>query len=389
MAKQIVIRGLGAVSSLGFDAESALRNMFTDKTCIQIIQRENDSFWGASLSAEAEQALQDFIRLHKISKEQDRTVHLALAASFQAIKQTNWKNTEHLAVSMGSSRGATGVWESYYDYYKSTNQAKLKTSPLTTLGNISSQVADFLSTSGLAIEHSVTCSTGFMALLNGIAWLKSGMASYVLAGAAEAPLTAFTVAQMKALQIYSELSEPFPSMPLYFGSDKRNSMVLGEGAVAVALELIEVNELIPGDLLVSGWGVSKESGNSLTGISAEGKGFQQSMQQAIERAGFHPDVILMHAPGTLLGDAAEWEAVKKVFGTNPPYVTSQKWKTGHTLGASGLLSLQCAAQVLKSQQIPHIPYTTIEQDEPATIQHILINTMGFGGNTVSVMISQF
>jgi 3-oxoacyl-(acyl-carrier-protein) synthase len=389
MDKQIVIRGLGAVSSLGFDAESALQNMFTNTTCIRKIQKGNTIFWGASLSEEAEKDLQDFLQLHKISKEQDRTVHLALAAAFQAINQTGWKNTENIAVSMGSSRGATGVWEAHYDYFKSTHQAKLKTSPLTTLGNISSQVADFIGATGLAVEQSVTCSTGFMALLQGIAWLQSGMATRVLAGATEAPLTAFTVAQMKALKIYSELSDPFPCMPLYLGADKKNSMVLGEGAVALALELAEQQDLIAGDLIISGWGIFKESGNSLTGISPDGKGFQQSMLQAMEKSGVQPDVILMHAPGTLLGDTAEWEAVKKVFGSKIPYVTSQKWKTGHTLGASGLLNLQCAAMILKYQQIPVIPYSILKKTTPASIRHILINTMGFGGNTVSIMVSKF
>jgi len=389
MTKQIVIRGLGAVSSLGFDAESGLRNMFSDKTCIRKIHREDDSFWGASLSADAEQSLQDFIRLHKISKEQDRTVHLALAASFQAIEQSGWKDIRELAISIGSSRGATSVWELHYDYFKSKNETKLKTSPLTTLGNIASQVADFIGSSGIIIEHSVTCSTGLMSLLHGISWLQSGMATHVLAGAAEAPLTAFTVAQMKALQIYSELPDPFPSMPLYFGADKKNSMVLGEGAVAVALELAEVDELISGDLLITGWGIFKESGNSLTGISADGKGYQQSMHKAIQKAGVNPDVILMHAPGTVLGDVAEWEAVKKVFGSNHPYITSLKWKTGHTLGASGLMSLEYAAQILKHHQIAVTPYSTIKQSAPTSIRHILINTMGFGGNTVSIMVSQF
>lgn len=388
MAKQIVIRGLGAISPLGHDTQSVLHNMFSDKTCIKKIVNKNDSFWGATLSAEAEKALQEFIRFNKISRDQDRTVHLALFASHQAIRQTAWKDIKHLAVNIGSSRGATGVWESHYDYFKSTHQSKLKTSPLTTLGNISSQVADFIGSSGLTIEHSITCSTGFMALLNGIAWLLSGMASRVLVGAAEAPLTAFTVAQMKALHIYSELSEPYPCKPLYFGKDKSNSMVLGEGSVAAALELSELHELNAGDIIISGWGVSKELGNSLTGISQDGKGFQESMQQAIQKAGVYPDVILMHAPGTLLGDAAEWEAVKKIFGTKIPYITSQKWKTGHTLGASGLLSLQYAVQILKYQQIACIPYSTINQVEPPVIRHVLINTMGFGGNTVSIMIKQ-
>lgn len=386
MAKHIVIRGIGAVSSLGFDDETSLGLAFNEKTYIQKIHKDGFSFWGAMLSASSEEALEQFIREHHISKDQDRTVHLAQMAAMQALQQAGWNEKHHVAINFGSSRGATNVWEVHYDYFISNKKAKLKTSPLTTLGNISSQVAELIGSYGITVEHSVTCSTGMMALLNSIAWLQSGMATQVLAGASEAPLTPFTVAQMQSLGIYSELSDSnYPCKPLYFGNDKKNSMVLGEGAAAIALEWVTKEELKPGDMIISGWGIFKERGNSLTGISSEGIGFQESMQQAIQRAGVLPDVIIMHAPGTVLGDAAEYKAVKKIFGSNFPYLTSQKWKIGHTLGASGLFGIQLARWMFLTQQLPIMPYDSIAQQKPSHIRSVLINTMGFGGNTLSIM----
>ncbi len=388
MAKHFVIRGIGAVSSLGFDDETALGLAFNEQTCIQKIHKDDFSFWGAPLAVSSEETLKKFIYEHHISKDQDRMVYLAQMAAMQAIQQAGWNDRQHIAVNFGSSRGATNVWEVYYDYFILNKKAKLKTSPLTTLGNISSQVAELIGSCGIMIEHSVTCSTGLMALLNGIAWLQSGMSTHVLVGAAEAPLTPFTVAQMQSLGIYSDLSESYPCKPLYFAKDKKNSMVLGEGAAAIALEWIRKEELKTGDMIISGWGIFKETGNSLTGISSEGIGFQESMQQAIQRAGVLPDVIIMHAPGTVLGDAAEYEAVKKIFGSNFPYLTSQKWKIGHTLGASGLLGIQLARWMFKTQQIPIMPYNSIAQQKPSHIRSVLINTMGFGGNTISILVSK-
>lgn len=386
MAKHIVIRGIGAVSSLGFDDETSLSLAFNEQTCIQKIHKDDFSFWGAPLNASSEEALKQFIREYHISKDQDRIVYLAQMAAMQALQQAGWNDRQHVAVNFGSSRGATNVWEVHYDYFISNKKAKLKTSPLTTLGNISSQVAELIGSRGITVEHSVTCSTGMMALLNGIAWLQSGMATYVLAGASEAPLTPFTVAQMQSLGIYSDLSDSYPCKPLYFAEDKKNSMVLGEGAAAIALKWVTKEELKLGDILISGWGIFKESGNSLTGISSEGIGFQESMQQAIQRAGSLPDVIIMHAPGTVVGDAAEYAAVKKIFGSNLPYLISQKWKIGHTLGASGLLGIQLARWMFETQQLPVMPYETIAQLKPSQIQSVLINTMGFGGNTLSIML---
>jgi 3-oxoacyl-(acyl-carrier-protein) synthase len=80
-------------------------------------------------------------------------------------------------------------------------------SPTTTLGNISSWVAHDLQSSGPEISHSITCSTALHALLNGVAWLKAGMADKFLVGGTEAPLTDFTIAQMRALKIYSNSAE--------------------------------------------------------------------------------------------------------------------------------------------------------------------------------------
>jgi 3-oxoacyl-(acyl-carrier-protein) synthase len=60
-----------------------------------------------------------------------------------------------------------------------------------------------LQSSGPEISHSITCSTALHAVLNGIAWLKSGMVDKFFSGGSEAPLTDFTIAQMRALKIYS------------------------------------------------------------------------------------------------------------------------------------------------------------------------------------------
>jgi len=95
----------------------------------------------------------------------------------------------------------------------------------------------------------------------------------------------------------------------------------------------------------------------------------------------------MHAPGTLKGDSAEYKAVQKVFGETLPLLTSNKWKIGHSLGASGLLSLELAVLMLQQQLFIPVPYLPIiQQNKP--LQKILINAVGFGGNAVSILVSK-
>src|SRR5690606_34076420 len=97
------------------------------------------------------------------------------------------------------------------------------------------------------------------------------------------------------------------------------------------------------------------------------------------------DVIVMHAPGTIKGDMSEVNAIKKIFCNKSPFLTTNKWKIGHTFGASGLLSLELAVLMLQNQQFVPVPY--IEYDkEPKQLNKILINAVGFGGNAVSVLL---
>ena len=99
------------------------------------------------------------------------------------------------------------------------------------------------------------------------------------------------------------------------------------------------------------------------------------------------DAVVMHAPGTILGDTSEYKAIKKIFGKNLPLLTTNKWKIGHTFGASGLLSLDTAIQMLQTQEWEETPFFS-PQAKPKELKNILVNAVGFGGNAVSILVSR-
>lgn len=99
------------------------------------------------------------------------------------------------------------------------------------------------------------------------------------------------------------------------------------------------------------------------------------------------DVIVMHAPGTIKGDLSEYKAIQKTFGTDLPRLTTNKWKIGHTLGASGMLSIELAVLMLQHQEFISVPFINIQNSKNA-IRKVLVNAVGFGGNAVSVLISK-
>jgi 3-oxoacyl-[acyl-carrier-protein] synthase II len=98
-------------------------------------------------------------------------------------------------------------------------------------------------------------------------------------------------------------------------------------------------------------------------------------------------VIVMHAPGTIKGDLSEKNAIAKIFRNKIPLLTTNKWKIGHTFGASGMLSMELAILMMQHQKFIDVPYLN-EVKIPEKIIKVMVNAVGFGGNAVSVLLSR-
>ncbi|RIJ33959.1 beta-ketoacyl synthase N-terminal-like domain-containing protein [Pontibacter oryzae] len=391
--QHIIIKGHGAISPLGHDASTVAAAYASGVPAFKTILHQGIATPVAALTQEAEQQLNSLLDSNPSYKQLDRSVLMAVYAARQASMAAGWLTedasvADDLGVNIGSSRGATGLFEQHFEDFQH-KQLSSSASPTTTLGNLSSWVAHAVNAGGAQISHSITCSTALMALANGVAWLRAGMAKRFLVGGTEAPLTDFTIAQMKAVGIYSKLSgHPFPCQP--YALEKQNTFTLGEGAAVFAIE--QSDSLQPGDVLVEAVGMGFEKLVSKTGISAEGINFQKSMRHALSQLSPEDQtvhLIITHTPGTRAGDKAELAAIEAVFGAATPVaITTNKWLIGHTLGASGALSMDYAIHILKQQQYtsPTYAHVLTPQNHKA-IKRIMVNAAGFGGNASSVIIA--
>lgn len=371
---------MGSISALGANRDEILSTYTHKHSCIQ--QVDKLQAWAASITQEDEILK---IRSQKTYKSLDRSVILALYAAQQAYKQAEWTQ-KNVGINLGSSRGATHFLETAMREFIAKKTVPALTSPSTSLGNISSWVAYHLGQEeGIALSHSITCSTALHAVANAVAWLESGRCERFIIGGSEAALTAFTLAQMKALRIYSSQNGAYPCLSL-LEHKSQNSMVLGEGAACFALEKNANTSLAH----IVGIGFATELVRTATSLSKTGKCLQQSMKMAIQDAGNPPiDAIVCHSPGTVQGDQAERYAIQAIFDTkNMPLLTSNKWKIGHTFGASGALSLEMAVLMLQEQQFFSVPFLPTQKNEDRPLEHILVNAVGFGGNAVSVVVSR-
>jgi len=384
LKNKIAITGLGSVSPLGDHPNSIWEAYGNPESYIRFLSVGDAVFPVAALAADVKQSIES-LRFSDVKyKNLDDSVLYAIAASRKAVAQAGW-NDGRFGINIGSSRGATQLFEKYHREFLETGSTATLASPTTTLGNIASWVANDLNNDGPDISHSITCSTALHALLNGVAWLQSGMADKFLVGGSEAPLTPFTLAQLKAMKIYSTFEDSYPCKA--FDLDKKsNSMVLGEGA---AMACLETGENVNALAWIEGIGYATEMLQHNVSISADAECFQKSMRMALN--GIDPtevDAIVLHAPGTIKGDVSEYNAVEKVFGNHMPMLTTNKWKIGHTFGSSGMLSVELAVLMLQHQQFIGIPFRDNPVSKPATIRKVLINAVGFGGNAVSVLLSK-
>ncbi len=388
MNQTISIRAIASTSALGATAEDCWNSYQSPAHCLNIISTKTQKLWGGAISAEVNKELED-LRLSTSKYGQlDRSVLLAILTARRAIERSGWGSDAEAGINIGSSRGATSLFEKYHQSFLQKGRTPTLTSPTTTLGNISSWVGHDLKLKGPEISHSITCSTSLHAVLNAIAWIRGGMSKRFLAGGSEASLTPFTISQMQALKIYAE--NPSGNIPDYpcraLDLEKRsNSMVLGEAASIACLELGSTEDSLA---IIEGYGYASELLQHNVSLSAQADCLQESMKMAMsDLSPKDIDVVVLHAPGTIKGDQAEIKAIDTIFGSDQPALTSNKWKIGHCLGASGMLSIDMAIHMLQHQEFIAPPYLK-NVKIPDKLERILVNAVGFGGNAVSILLKR-
>ncbi|MEM8925348.1 MAG: beta-ketoacyl-ACP synthase II [Actinomycetota bacterium] len=247
-------------------------------------------------------------------------------------------------------------------------------------------------------ETTVTaCAAGTHSIGNAARLITSGICDVVLAGGSEAPQCPTAMAGFGNM---TALSRSGVSMPF---DERRDGFVMGEGAAVLVLERLDRAKARGASVLGLMLGsASTADAHHITAPSPGGHGAVRCMELAIADAGLTAaDIrhVNAHGTSTPLNDAAEAEALAKVFGAPGPIVTSTKGVTGHALGAAG--ALEAAAVVLAMQHASIPPTVGFEQRDPELPEIDLVvgearswepgpalsNSFGFGGHNGTVVLA--
>jgi len=238
------------------------------------------------------------------------------------------------------------------------------------------------------------CAAGTHAIGNAARLIAWGRCDAVATGGAESAATGTSIAAFSNMTAISTvgISRPFDV--------DRDGFVMGEGAAVLILEEWEHALSRGATILAEVLGAaSNADAHHVTAPAPGGTGAAVCMRLALDDAGLAPDDIKQinaHGTSTPLNDAAEAEAVRKIFGENSPPLTSGKGVTGHALGAAG--ALEAAAVILSMQRrlIPPTANTTnvdlgidVVMGEPREWEPgpTMSNNFGFGGHNGTVILA--
>jgi 3-oxoacyl-(acyl-carrier-protein) synthase len=224
--------------------------------------------------------------------------------------------------------------------------------------------------------------------------IKSGQLDRVVVGGSDC-LSKFTINGFKSLMILSESAcRPFDA--------NRTGLNLGEAAAFLVLENEDIAKREQKKILarVSGYANANDAFHQ-TASSENGDGAALAMTGALESAGLRStdiDYINAHGTATANNDLSESKAILRVFGKEVPYLSSTKAFTGHTLAAAAAVEAVYSILALQEQTIwPNLNFSEVIQEtgiEPVTnvlhtsIEHVLSNSFGFGGNCSTLIFSK-
>ncbi|MDH4028548.1 MAG: beta-ketoacyl-ACP synthase II [Nitrospirota bacterium] len=427
--KKVVITGIGAVTPLGNHMESTWDSLMKGVSGAGQITRFDPAGLPFRIAGELKGFAPDEYLTPKEVLRMDPFAQYAVAAAMMACedaglagKEVRVKSAEsrekiltpgprtqnselltNAGVIIGSSRGGISSLENALERHLLHNRpfsALLMSS--STINMASSCISIKLGIKGPALGISTACASGTNAIGEALEMIRSGRTDIVLAGGSDAPVCRLAVGGYGASGALSKKNREPEKASRPFDRD-RDGFVIAEGAGVLVLEDLD-HALKRGAGIyaeIAGYGTSSDAFHQTKPDSA---GEAAAIKKALDDAGVsvdEVDYINAHATSTPLGDLAEAEAVRKVFGsrTDDIYVGACKCMSGHMLAASGAVETAVTALSISRGMIT--PVINIDNPGPGCelnfvtsalkreLNTAITNSFGFGGVNAVLVLRKF
>ena len=399
--RRVVVTGLGTVSPVGNDVDTAWKNVVAGISGIGTISHFDASAFPTRIAGEVKDFDPAQYIVPKDIKKMDTFIHYGVAAGTQALRDSGLEVTEanagRIGVAVGAGIGGIASIERTSIAYHEGGPRKI--SPFFVPGSIINMVSGNLSImyglKGPNIACVTACTTATHNIGLAMRMIQYGDADAMLTGGAEFSVTPVAIGGFCSARAMSTRNVE-PTRASRPWDKDRDGFVLSDGAGVLVLEEFEHAKArgarIYGEL--AGFGMSGDAFH-ITAPSEGGEGAARCMAAALKDAGVDPDAVQYinaHGTSTPVGDPGEVAAAKRVFGAHAYKLamSSTKSVTGHLLGAAGGVEAIYTLLAMRDGVLP----PTINLDEPgedcdldfvpntareAAIDVAISNSFGFGG----------
>jgi 3-oxoacyl-[acyl-carrier-protein] synthase II len=404
---RVVITGLGAITPLGLTVDDYWQGLIDGRSGIGLITLFDTANFPIKIAAE----VKGFDPVNYMDgKRADRTArctHFAIAATKMAIESAKLdmarERREKIGVVIGTS-GMVSLLADQGEILKTRGPNRIDPLFINKIAPsmVTAQVGLEFGARGPNTSINSACASGSDALGTALNLLKLGRADVVIAGGAEAVISAVTVAGTARVGALTKEPDPLKaSRPFDLN---RNGFVYGEGAGVFILETYEhaMNRgaVVLAELAGAGW-----SFDAYNDTAPDPEMQAVAMKMALDDAGVLPgdiDYINAHGTSTKLNDAAETKAIKTVFGAKAYKIpiSSNKSMIGHLACAAGSVEAIAAVMTIRDGIIPPtVNYVTPDPDcdldyvpnksRKQQVDICLSNSFGMGGQNCCLVIRRF
>ncbi|WP_172201537.1 beta-ketoacyl-ACP synthase II [Campylobacter sp. RM16188] len=400
--RRVVVTGIGMINALGLDKESSFKAICEGKSGVKKITSFDVSEYPVQIAAE----ITDFDPLTvmdgKEVKKVDRFIQLGIKAAREAMTDANFGEFDANEFGISSAAGIGGLPNIEKNSNILLEKGPKKISPFFIPSALVNMLGGIISIEhglrGPNISSVTACAASTHAICEAAKTIMIGEAEKMLVVGAESTICGVGVggfAAMKALSTRNDepgkASRPFDA--------ERDGFVMGEGSGALVLEEFESAKARGAKIYaeIVGFG---ESGDAYHITAPTLEGPLNAMKKALKMAGnIKIDYINAHGTSTPTNDRNETAALKELFGSNCPPVSSTKGQTGHCLGAAGAIEAVISIMALRDGIIPPTINQTTKDPEcdldyvpnvarKAELKAIMSNSFGFGGTNGSVVFKK-
>ena len=417
--RRIVVTGLGLVTPLGADVETAWKNILASKSGAGTITRFDATDYKCRIACEVKPADHEYgfdpnLRVdHKVQRQVDPFIVYGIDAAGQALEDAGLTDASEeeryrMGCSIGSGIGGLPGIES--ESLVLDRKGPSRVSPHFVHGRLINLISGQVSIKyGLmGPNHAVVtaCSTGAHSIGDAARMIRDGDADVMLAGGAEGAICPIGIAGFAQARALSTNFNDAPEKGSRPYDKDRDGFVMGEGAGVVCLEEYEHAKARGAKIYaeVTGYGLSGDAYH-VTAPHPEGSGAFRSMEMALKKSGLSLediDYVNAHGTSTPLGDELELGAVRRLFGDDlkKMSMSSTKSAIGHLLGGAGAVESIFCILAMRDQIVP----PTLNLDHPSEgcegvdlvphvakereVRAVLNNSFGFGGTNASLIMTR-